>query len=159
MAAQLADEGDRTLRNMAYRLASTPTASTKHMMFNERVEGIEQMLADLKRLALADGCIAAAWALEYLSSPAAADYHSPADLRWYTDSGWRVATTGKWLKFAVQTEYPAEFRTLEIAVALDGHTTVHWLDRFGVRSVVRYFDSPPSRGAVTALLAALEVPR
>lgn len=47
-------------------LSEPPTKSTAHMSHGERLDGIQQMLADLERLARQDGCIAAAWALEKL---------------------------------------------------------------------------------------------
>lgn len=51
---------------MAKCLAKYPTKSTKHMEEDERAEGIEQMLKDLLALAHNDGCIAAAWTVEWL---------------------------------------------------------------------------------------------
>lgn len=50
----------------AEELAKIPTTSTKHMAYEERVDGIRQMLTDLNDLARIDGCIAAAWAAEFL---------------------------------------------------------------------------------------------
>ncbi len=47
-------------------LSEPPTKSTVHMSHGERLDGVQQMLADLERLAKEDGCIAAAWALEKL---------------------------------------------------------------------------------------------
>ncbi len=60
------------LRPLMERLAEPPTASTKHMSPDERFMGARQMWSDLHRLATADGCIAAAWALERLALPPAA---------------------------------------------------------------------------------------
>ncbi len=51
---------------VATKLAAVPTKSTAHMELQERIDGIEQMLDDLARLAAVDGCISAAWALEKL---------------------------------------------------------------------------------------------
>jgi hypothetical protein len=51
---------------IAKRLAKHPTQSTKHMEEGERTDGIEQMLKDLLALAHNDGCIAAAWAVEWI---------------------------------------------------------------------------------------------
>jgi hypothetical protein len=50
----------------AAEIAKIPTTSTKYMCYEERLEGINQMLADLNTLARRDGCIAAAWVLEFL---------------------------------------------------------------------------------------------
>ncbi len=50
----------------AAELANVPTKSTVSMHYEDRLVGIEQMLADLNRLATEDGCIAAAWAAEFL---------------------------------------------------------------------------------------------
>lgn len=50
----------------AIRLARFPTRSTAHMDQFERADGITQMIADLDQLAKADGCIAAAWAAEFV---------------------------------------------------------------------------------------------
>jgi hypothetical protein len=44
------------------------TPSTKHMSPEERQDGIDQMIADLTKLAEVDGCIAAAWALEVVDA-------------------------------------------------------------------------------------------
>ncbi len=52
--------------DLATKLAEKPTTSTNSMDLLDRQSGIEQMLEDLHQLATADGCIAAAWALEYL---------------------------------------------------------------------------------------------
>ena len=52
----------------AERLAKSPTKSTAHMAMSERTDGIRQMLLDLYKLADRDGCIAAAWAYEVLTS-------------------------------------------------------------------------------------------
>ncbi len=54
------------LRALAMSLAKTPTRSTAHMAYGERVLGIEQMLSDLWRLTADDGLVAGAWALEFL---------------------------------------------------------------------------------------------
>ncbi len=42
--------------------------STAHMSDGEREAGTHQMIRDLESLAYADGCIAAAWALEFIWS-------------------------------------------------------------------------------------------
>lgn len=55
-----------SLYKTARRIAQRPTKSTAHMNEPERRSGIFQMLADLDQLAKRDGCVAAAWALEYL---------------------------------------------------------------------------------------------
>ena len=55
-----------SLHKTARRIAATPTKSTLHMSESERQSGVLQMLADLDELAKRDGCVAAAWALEYL---------------------------------------------------------------------------------------------
>lgn len=51
---------------VAMLLATYPTPSTKHMGEEERADGISQMLCDLDQLASSDGCIAAAWASEFV---------------------------------------------------------------------------------------------
>jgi hypothetical protein len=56
-----------TLEDIADILAENPTASTKSMHITDRCNGIHQMLCDLNQLARKDGCIAAAWALEFVS--------------------------------------------------------------------------------------------
>ena len=56
-----------TLEDIAEILAKLPTASTKAMHIVDRCNGIHQMLCDLNQLARKDGCIAAAWALEFVS--------------------------------------------------------------------------------------------
>lgn len=56
---------------VADRLMMIPTTSTRHMWHEERRGGILQMLMDLEALAHRDGCIAAAWALEYICETAA----------------------------------------------------------------------------------------
>lgn len=53
-------------RELAEILAEPATTSTRHMEHSERVDGIAQMLADLDALAKKDGCIAAAWVVEFL---------------------------------------------------------------------------------------------
>jgi hypothetical protein len=40
--------------------------SCKHMSEQERLDGTRQMIRDLERLAIDDGCIAAAWALDFI---------------------------------------------------------------------------------------------
>ena len=50
----------------AKELADLPTKSTIKMTYEERLASIETMLSDLNQLARKDGCIAAAWALEFL---------------------------------------------------------------------------------------------
>ena len=55
------------LDTIASRLMFIPTTSTRHMWHEERRDVIRQMLADLERLAVEDGCLAAAWALEFVS--------------------------------------------------------------------------------------------
>lgn len=47
-------------------LADKPTTSTKTMCREDRANGIRQMLEDLQMLAKNDGCIAAAWAFEFI---------------------------------------------------------------------------------------------
>lgn len=65
-------------RDEAERLAYYPTKSTAHMSHEERVDGIAQMLADLDCMAKNDGCIAAAWALEFVTTPfTGADWPDP----------------------------------------------------------------------------------
>ena len=56
---------DKTFQDAADKLAKTQTQSTQHMAEQERADGILQMLRDLNRLARENGCIAAAWALEF----------------------------------------------------------------------------------------------
>lgn len=51
------------------QLARIPAKSTANMETQERENAIWQMMADLKKLANDDGCIAAAWAFEILQSP------------------------------------------------------------------------------------------
>lgn len=60
---------DNEIRLAAMACAERPTKSTAHMSLDEREAGIGQMLRDLHRLATEDGCIAAAWAFEYLMLP------------------------------------------------------------------------------------------
>jgi hypothetical protein len=55
------------------RLASVPTHGTEHMRPVERRASVTVMLADLRRLAERDGCVAAAWALGV--ADALADQH------------------------------------------------------------------------------------
>jgi hypothetical protein len=45
--------------------------STRHMSAAERLDGTRQMIRDLEALAHNDGCIAAAWALEFMSTVSA----------------------------------------------------------------------------------------
>lgn len=40
--------------------------SCKHMTEAERLDGTRQMIRDLERLAIDDGCVAAAWALDFI---------------------------------------------------------------------------------------------
>jgi hypothetical protein len=54
------------LKIAADRLGHLKTKSTKHMGTDERSAACEQMLLDLDMLARRDGCIAAAWALEWI---------------------------------------------------------------------------------------------
>lgn len=42
--------------------------STKHMDATERLDGTRQMIRDLEQLAHRDGCVSAAWALEFISA-------------------------------------------------------------------------------------------
>jgi hypothetical protein len=56
-----------SLEDIAEILAKVPTQSTKAMHITDRCTGIHQMLCDLNQLARKDGCIAAAWALEFVS--------------------------------------------------------------------------------------------
>jgi len=65
---------ERSLMRVAHQLAKMPTRSTAHMVDWEREEGIQQMLADLQELARRDGCIAAAWAVEFFRHR-----HDPGD--------------------------------------------------------------------------------
>ena len=53
------------LEDIAEILARKPTPSTKSMHIVDRCNGVHQMLMDLQELAKRDGCIAAAWALEF----------------------------------------------------------------------------------------------
>lgn len=57
-------------KDLADRLAQTATASTRTMPADVRADGIRQMLSDLHRLTTEDGCIAAAWALEWIEASA-----------------------------------------------------------------------------------------
>ena len=57
----------RRRKMTASELALIPTKSTRHIHLKEREDGIGQMLRDLEMLARIDGCIAAAWALEFLT--------------------------------------------------------------------------------------------
>jgi hypothetical protein len=63
--------GDEEVRNSAESLSKIPTKSTAGMHETDRVNGIEQMLVDLRQLAEGDGCIAAAWAYELATEVAA----------------------------------------------------------------------------------------
>jgi hypothetical protein len=56
-----------TLEDIAEIIAKKPTESTKAMRIVDRFNGIHQMLCDLNQLASKDGCIAAGWALEFVS--------------------------------------------------------------------------------------------
>lgn len=49
------------------RLRAIITPSTEHMNDDERGDCIEVMLDDLEQLTRRDGCIAAAWALEFIA--------------------------------------------------------------------------------------------
>ena len=51
------------------------TPSTNYMTTQEQLDGVRQMLDDLERLAEEEGCIAAAWALEWIIE--ATKEHSP----------------------------------------------------------------------------------
>jgi hypothetical protein len=55
----------------ARQLAQRPTPSNRHMEHLERAKCIRVMLEDLHLLASRDGCIAAAWALEFALASAA----------------------------------------------------------------------------------------
>jgi hypothetical protein len=59
---------DLEIHRVSRLLAVNATESTAHMELSERKEGIAQMLRDLYRLAREDGCVSAAWALEYLQT-------------------------------------------------------------------------------------------
>lgn len=54
------------MSDLADRLAKHPLNSYRHMSHEELAAGIKQMLADLDTLAMRDGCIAAAWAVEVI---------------------------------------------------------------------------------------------
>ena len=56
-----------TTEDIAEILAKHPTTLTRDMHIVDRFNGIHQMLCDLNQLAREDGCIAAAWALEFVS--------------------------------------------------------------------------------------------
>lgn len=43
-------------------------SSNRDMSKKQRIDGTRQMVRDLERLAVNDGCIAAAWALEYIKA-------------------------------------------------------------------------------------------
>ncbi len=58
-------------RDAARVLATKSTPSTVHMAPEEREDAICTMLSDLDLLAANDGCIAAAWALEFALATAA----------------------------------------------------------------------------------------
>jgi hypothetical protein len=57
---------DEELDILRVRLCRVETPSTAHMMSVEKYCSLTVMLHDLRKLALVDGCIAAAWALETL---------------------------------------------------------------------------------------------
>jgi hypothetical protein len=57
---------DAAFMAAAERLEKIPTPSTKHIDETERGNGIATMLSDLRLLAENNGCIAAAWALEFI---------------------------------------------------------------------------------------------
>lgn len=57
-------------RAAADQLSLIDIKSTRHMEHDERADGIEVMLDDLHLLATRDGCIAAAWAWEILTTMA-----------------------------------------------------------------------------------------
>jgi len=42
--------------------------SCKHMSEQERIDWTRQMIRDLGRLALDDGCVAAAWAIDFIGT-------------------------------------------------------------------------------------------
>ncbi len=54
---------DEEWLDLTVRLASIPTHGTEHLRPEERQASVTVMLADLRRLAERDGCVAAAWAL------------------------------------------------------------------------------------------------
>jgi hypothetical protein len=59
--------GTPEFTRLVKKLAHQPTKSTKDMDWESRCEGIRQMLVDLHQMASKDGCVAAAWAVEWFS--------------------------------------------------------------------------------------------
>lgn len=57
---------NKDVLEIASGLANYSTESMQSMCREDRVNAIAQMLADLYMLATKDGCVAAAWALEFL---------------------------------------------------------------------------------------------
>ena len=57
---------DSEIQQAATLLSREVRESTQHMSNGERAQGIEQMLRDLLELARNDGCVAAAWAYEFI---------------------------------------------------------------------------------------------
>ena len=56
---------EREVRLVAKRVVPK---STRHMGEEERLDGTRQMIRDLEEMAHNDGCIAAAWALEFIGA-------------------------------------------------------------------------------------------
>lgn len=71
VCTQVVYEGIRMTdyRAIAEELARHPRKSTAYMSHDERADGIQTMLEDLETLAVQDGHVAAAWALEFLTEP------------------------------------------------------------------------------------------
>lgn len=95
------------LKAAAAVMALVPTDSTRHMTADERRAGVETMLQDLQRLAAADGCIAAAWALEKLLAIHPADsvpVWAPAEYRSADDDRMEVRRLRRMLEALTQTD-------------------------------------------------------
>lgn len=73
--------GIEEVKAAAESLATRPTKSMEAMHVEDRANGIEQMLLDLRKLAEADGCIAAAWAYEFALEIAAELARSDSERR------------------------------------------------------------------------------
>ncbi len=59
-----------SILNEARAISEIELPSTKHLSPDDKLEGTCQMLDDLERLAEEDGCIAAAWAIEWVKAVA-----------------------------------------------------------------------------------------
>jgi hypothetical protein len=147
---------DEQIEAAAEQLGKIPTPSTAHMDEGERADGCGQMLADLLQLASIDGCIAAAWAYEWILARLAADRAKREERER------PIAGNVAWL------------RSLGCGDWIDDVGVWYVEDEFGIGRLVEYVfgldwwycngeriwqDSEPTRGQLLDLLAALGVER